>query len=746
MVVVNDCSLYSLLENRCIVIPVTTGIQYLCGAWVHRSATGGFAPNDNSIRLFTQSRNLEMKHNTKYEIIRSMQPHEVCNTMKIILLILTFATCISTSSSQQVQWANKVVGYSTPVFNKAYSAYQALGSPSVMPEFGATPCAWTLYKNQGNAEDWLHVQFKNPIHVRQIVINENLNPGAVRKILLYDEQWKGYLVYDNDDIPLPNTKGRTLNILIDKTTYKVKYLRIILRKFSDNHQIDAIGISESDIPYKVKINIATDTTKNFQLENLGPNINTKFDEIGPIISSDGKRIYFTRQSEISDNGPKGDQDIWFSDMDSTGKFTPAVNIGPPINNKGNNFAISVSQDGNSLIVGNVYYADGSSSRGLSLSHYNGYRWTFPTEIRIDDFENKNQYVNYCIGSNGKDMIIAMENDASFGDLDLYVSHLRKNGRWSKPENLGYVVNTAAREGTPLLASDGQSLYYFTSGHPGYGQGDLFVTRRLDDTWKNWSKPQNLGPIINSSGFDGYYTIPASGEYAYFVSIRNSYGEGDIFRIRLNDAIKPKEVVLISGKTLNAKTNHPIEAKIIYETLPDGVESGIANSNPKTGEYSIVLPVGSKYGFLAIADGFVSVNENLDLREINSYKEINKDLFLVPIEQGQIVRLNNIFFEFGKYELLEDSFSELNRVIEFLNNNPGIKIEIQGHTDIVGSKQNNMRLSLNRAKAVAGYLVSKGIQEDRIKTKGLGKSKPLASNATAEGRKKNRRVEFVIISK
>ncbi len=665
---------------------------------------------------------------------------------KIILLLIILTTCHPISSAQEVQWASEVIGYSTPVYKKAYSAYQALGKPSVMPEFGATPCAWTLHKKQGKAEDWLQVRFEDPIYVRQIIINENFNPGAVRSIYLYDEQWKGYSVYNNSNFPKQNSKGRTHNIFIDKTKYKAKYLRILLKKFNDVHQIDAIGISESDIPYRVAINTAPDTATNFPLEMLGPNINSKFTEIGPVISSDGKTMYFTRQSEIVIGIEKGDQNIWFSRMNDHGEFSPAEKIGPPINNNENNFAISISQDGNSLTVGNVYLPDGSSLRGLSISHFDGFKWSFPTEIRIDGYNNINQYVNFAIGSNGKDMIMAMENSASFGELDLYVSHLKANGRWSKPQNLGAIVNTAAREGTPFLASDGQTLYYFTSGFPGYGNGDLYVTRRLDDTWRNWSEPQNLGPAINSPGFDAYYTIPASGEYAYFVSIRDSIGKTDIFRVRLHEAIKPKEVVLISGRTLNAKTNQPIEAKIIYETLPDGVESGIARSNPTTGEYSIVLPGGSKYGFLAIAKGFVSVNEHLDLREITSYKEISKDLMLVPIEQGQRVRLNNIFFEFGQYDLLEDSFSELNRVIEFLNSNPDVKIEIQGHTDVVGSKGENLKLSLNRAKSVAGYLISKGILKDRIKTKGLGKSQPLASNSTEEGRKRNRRVEFVIFEK
>ena len=310
--------------------------------------------------------------------------------------------------------------------------------------------------------------------------------------------------------------------------------------------------------------------------------------------------------------------------------------------------------------------------------------------------------------------------------------------------MGVQINTASSEIAPYLAADMTTLYFSTDGRPGYGNTDLFISRRLDESWTNWSEPLNLGPKFNTSGWDAYFTIPASGDYAYYVSTNNSIGKEDIFKIKLPDALKPKIVALVSGRVLNAKNYSPIDAEIIYEMLGNNVEAGIARSNPETGEYQIALPAGQNYGFLAKAKDYLSVNENLDLRKVDYYQEIYRDLYLVPVKKGATLRINNIFFEFSKYELLPESFPELNRLAEFMKANTEYKVEIAGHTDDVGAAGVNNALSQNRAKAVAAYLIQAGIDPKRIKTKGYGKSKPIAPNDTEENRAKNRRVEFILL--
>ncbi|MDP4237670.1 MAG: OmpA family protein, partial [Bacteroidota bacterium] len=299
-------------------------------------------------------------------------------------------------------------------------------------------------------------------------------------------------------------------------------------------------------------------------------------------------------------------------------------------------------------------------------------------------------------------------------------------------------------GTPFLAADGKTLYFASDGFSGYGSTDMFLSRRLDDTWQHWSEPENLGPDFNTPDWDAYFTIPASGDYAYFVSRQGAIGEADVFRAKLPASLQPSAVVLVMGKVIDAKTGKPLEATIHYEVLPGGKEAGIAHSNPVTGQYKISLPSGALYGFRAEANGYLAVNENLDVKKLDAYAEIKRDLKLVPAEVGQTVRLNNLFFDFNKSELKSESFAELDRLVELLKASPKMEVEIVGHTDNVGNDATNKKLSNDRAIAVRNYLVSKSIAAKRLKTIGYGSSKPLASNETEEGRQQNRRVEFTIL--
>jgi OmpA-OmpF porin, OOP family len=210
-------------------------------------------------------------------------------------------------------------------------------------------------------------------------------------------------------------------------------------------------------------------------------------------------------------------------------------------------------------------------------------------------------------------------------------------------------------------------------------------------------------------------------------------------------VRPKPVVLVTGHVLNAKTNEPIAGKILYESLTTGKELGIAYSDPRDGYYSIVLPAGEEYGFLAESKGFFPVSENIDLRKLTAYEEVKRDLKLVPLEAGSIARLNNLFFDTGKADLRTQSTKELKRLIDLLKDNVTMTIEVAGHTDDVGTDLNNLELSKRRSAAVTAYLVKNGIGEARLKSVGLGETKPQLPNTTPENRQVNRRVEFKIVA-
>lgn len=663
-------------------------------------------------------------------------------TCNIILFLTVFSIGLK---SQEVEWASEVLGFSSELYNKQYSAAQALGKPSVMPYFGDSKCAWTPKSQYNPNGDWIYVSFSKHIYVKQIIICENYNPGSLKKIIFFDSLGNENLVYNNPKVEKSTGKGRINNIFIQRTNYRVFSAKIFFKQSPqrDVFQVDAIGVSDSEIPFSPKINFVGDINFNFQAENLGENVNSSSKEVAPVISPDGKTLFFTRDSHPGNMGKAKKQDIWYSALDETNQFTNAKNIGPPINNEEPNYAISVTPDGNSLLVGNVYLP--IYSQGISVSYFTGLEWTFPEKLKIRDYYNKNKSTGNSLGNDGKTLIMALERDDTYGGLDLYVSFLQRDSSWSEPRNIGPNINSADDDFAPFLASDGVTLYYATSCHCGYGQSDIFISRRLDTSWTKWSEPENMGPMLNTAGWDAYFTIPASGEFGYFVSNKSGFGNEDLFRIKLPNQLRPKPVVLISGKVINMKTKLPVSAKIKYEILPEGAEAGIARANPITGDYKIVLPGGNKYGFLAEAEGFIAINQNLDLKNINFYQELVRDLYLVPIEKGQTIKLNNIFFEFGKFDLLNDSFAELERLNKLLMDKPYIRIEIQGHTDNIGTMERNLDLSRKRAQSVANYLTSKGISTSRMVVRGYGPKKPVAPNDSEENRQKNRRVEFTILN-
>ncbi len=510
---------------------------------------------------------------------------------------------------------------------------------------------------------------------------------------------------------------------------------------------DAAGayrwLSNNDKNNKVKWNelakIVSAPKQGLVPEHLPNTVNSKGGEIMPVISPDGKTIYF-----IIDSG--GDQDIYFSTIGVDGKWTQRQPIGAPLNTKYSDGILSVLPDGNTVLLNGVYKSDGTKDAGYSISHNLGDSWSFPEPVKIDNYYNKNKYTSACLASDGKTLLLALERKDGYGDLDLYVSFRKDDGTFSEPENLGSTINSKGTDGTPFLAPDGVTLYFSSDGHPTLGNADMFYARRLDDTWKNWSFPKNMGKELNTVGWDAYYTIPAQGDFVYFVSSRKgAIGGTDIFRVKLPKEAKPKPVVTIEG-TVKDQNNKPVSADIKYERLSDGKNLGIATSNPKSGYYSIVLPTGEKYGYSISKKGYLFHSGHIDLTDADEFSTFRKDITIKPVEVGSQIVLHNIFFDFNSAELQSESIGELRRILRVMKENPEIRVEIAGHTDSVGTKGYNQKLSQARAQSVVDWLVQNGIEKDRLIAKGYGETKPVADNGTEEGRAKNRRVTFTVMKK
>lgn len=650
--------------------------------------------------------------------------------------------------SQEIQWATKVIEFSSELTSVQFSANQILGRPTALPSGGENPTAWTPSKP--NRQEFIKVGFDQPMPVEQIAIGESYNPSTVKEVYVYDTDDKEYLVFTLTPESKP-MNSRMLTIFIDKTPYNVSAVKVVFdgKTIEGYFSIDAIGISGSKVPVEAKINVAEDIQEGIIPEKLNDSINSPYKELRPLISPDGKELYFSRRNH-PDNiaGTSDEEDIWVSRLDTvTGEWTKAVNLSRPLNNKHPNFVSAITPDGNSvmLVLGNKYNENGKMSAGVSISTRIEDGWSEPKNFEIENDYNYSPKANYFMANNRKVLILAVERDDSYGDRDLYVSFLKEDSTWSEPVSMGPVINSAAEESSPYLAADDKTIYFSSKGFSGYGKDDLFISRRLDDSWTNWTVPQNLGPDINSPDDDQFFMITPSGEYAYY-SRGHVNTDLDIYRLKIPVVYKPAPVILVKGKVINAKTNEPITAKIIYEQLDTGVEVGYTNADPTTGEYQILLPAGANYGFLAMKEGFVPLSENIDLQDLKEYKEIERDLYLVPMEVGVPFRLNNIFFDFDKSVLKKESFPELNRMLELMHENPDMTFEIAGHTDWIGTDEYNFGLSQRRANAVYNYFLKNGIKKERLSPVGYGESRPVATNATDEGRAENRRVELIILEK
>lgn len=487
---------------------------------------------------------------------------------------------------------------------------------------------------------------------------------------------------------------------------------------------------------------------NYDIKRLDNTVNSAFAELNPIVSADGKTLYFVRSGHPQNFGGNESQEIWMSEKDERGFWKPAMHLGKELNKQISNVLYSSGTNNERLIIGGSYKNGVYWGIGLSFVEKKNGIWSEPNELDIKNFDDLNNglYTSACLLNDNQTLLLSFSEEEDSKLSNLYVSKLLKNGAWSEPKSLGTIINSKYDESTPFMAADGITLYFSSNRPGGYGQNDIYITRRLDDTWQNWSEPVNLGPQINTEQWDGYYTIPASGDVGYMVSYKDTSQKADIVEIKLSKQVKPEPVALISGKVINSKTGEPIEAQIIYEVLPSGAQAGKTSFWSKSGGYKIVLPYGKNYALMARASGYVPIAVNIDLSKAGDYKEINQNLTLVPIETGQSFRLNNLFFDEYSDKIKEESKPELDRLVKFLKENNNISIEIAGHTDAVGSDEENQLLSDKRALAVKKYLIEMGIKESRLFSIGYGESQPIADNNNDIDRQLNRRVEVKILKK
>jgi outer membrane protein OmpA-like peptidoglycan-associated protein len=491
---------------------------------------------------------------------------------------------------------------------------------------------------------------------------------------------------------------------------------------------------------------AMDHPMNYALVNLGPNVNSDWDEFLAAITADDENIVFTvkhpRDNETVCAFCLNEEDLYSSTKSPDGTWSPRRQLGPPIKTGYNEGAQCISPDGKYLLYTMCDADFGIGSCDLYWAKRIGERWSRPRNfgapVNTSAWESQP-----TMASDGMTIYFASSRSGGYGGMDIWKTTMTAEGEFSIPENLGPAINTPGDDAAPFIHSDGRTLYFASNGRVGMGGYDLYYATLQPDG--SWSEPKNMGYPINSPADEINIFINAMGTMAYVASDKDGgFGGLDLYSFELDDQLRPNPVTYIKGHVRDAFTGDPLAARIELIDLNTKQLLTSTTSDVQTGSYLACVHTGGNILLNVSHPDYPFYSENFQLEK--TYTELSpflKDIALQPTDVGTVVTLKNVFFDFDKTELKPESYVELDKLADYLRTN-SIRIEIGGHTDDQGSDEYNDRLSENRAKSVYDYLVGKGIPAARLQYKGYGKRVPIADNSTEEGRAENRRTEFKII--
>ncbi len=504
------------------------------------------------------------------------------------------------------------------------------------------------------------------------------------------------------------------------------------------------------------IDILSAPPLNITIKNLGPNVNSEYQDYYPVASVTGSILFFTSRNRP---GGRGGEDVWVSFWSDTG-WTKAMNVGEPINTIQHEGFMNLSPDGTTaFIFGNYPESYGNGDIFFATLERKGDRvgWSnvqnLGAPINSPDFE-----ADACFSSDGKTVFFVSDRPGGIGSYrprskyyhpqynsDIYVS-VKTDSGWCEPINLGPTINTPYCERGPLFHPDGVTLFFCSSGHPGMGDLDIFVATRKGDSWTEWNEPKNLGKEINTVYKDWGYSIPVSGQEVFFASVRDSgYGQSDIYLITLPERLT-KPVTIVEGKLVDTEGSPLDKAKITWEDLQSFKILGNATTRP-TGDFTILLPSGKWYCYTATKEGYIFSSREIDLRSSDTaHVQVDIQLpKLIPDATSYPSALLTVFFDINLSSLRPESHPELDRFVHLLREHPEwTKVEISGHTCDLGTTAYNKQLSYERAQAVVDYIVRQGEPAQRFVAVGYGNDKPLVNEKTDDARRINRRVEYRVL--
>ncbi len=511
--------------------------------------------------------------------------------------------------------------------------------------------------------------------------------------------------------------------------YKARFPDISARnKWTENYIADC----HFSLNYKVNPDI------NGAPVRLPETVNSSSDEYFPQLTADQQTMIFTRKIDQLES-------FFETSLDDEGNWRPAQPLVGNINSSEyNEGAHCISPDGKYLYFTGCNRPRGLGSCDIYVSKREGDRWGLPVNLG-PPINTSGWEAQPALSADGRTLYFVSNRPGGIGGYDIWKSSLQPNGKWGNAVNLGPEINTPFDESSPFIHADNRTLYFSSDGWPGFGSKDLFTSQM--DSSGAWGRPLNLGSSFNNHLEQNAVSVSMSGESTYFSSrTAESQGDLDIFAFGLPPELRPSPVSYIAGIVLDADTKRPLEAEVIIVDLGDGRTRFHGYSDSGDGTFLAPLTQGQNYALHVAHPGYLFYSENYSLTQAEKHQKdaYPLNVYLRAIRMGNTEVLNNIFFDVDQSTLLDESKSELFTLINFLKDNPDLKIEISGHTDSTGSSSHNMKLSEARAKAVRQFLLSNGVHPDRVSYKGYGPDRPIADNATEEGRRQNRRTEFTIL--
>jgi len=490
---------------------------------------------------------------------------------------------------------------------------------------------------------------------------------------------------------------------------------------------------------------------------------TKEDEFLPLISPDGEYAFFThryfKRNKNTGADKKMVEEFSYSKRANSHTsekevYNKGVPMPKPFNQDLNQGGVSITIDNNHLYITICQLEKVRTEKGFTnyencdiyVSHFYDGEWT--------TLENLGQNINGrttwegqpSISADGKTLYFASARPDGYGGIDIYYSTIDGKGNWGSAKNIGKRINTPKNDKSPFMHSDSQTLYFASDGRYGVGGFDIYFSKNEKEAW---TEPKNIGYPINTKEDELGFIVSTNGRKAYFASNRLSQDEGyDIYSFDLYKKARPKEVLLAKGYLNDSKGKAIQDAEVIIKSTSTGKTSE-AIVDKMTGKYAVAITVEPDEEFIMTVrkQNYTFTSAYIKPKETTLLAPVEIDMEIKPIEVGQQVEINDIYFATASSVFDKASMVVLNNFIEWLEDNPSVKIEIHGHTDNTGDEEKNMILSEKRAKSVTNYLMLFGIENDRIVAhKGFGQDKPVATNKTEKGRSKNRRTEFVIVEK